>query len=303
MSLAFFSYADTAALCGARFVQLTLLARHGYHHSDARSHSLPRPPPVSKLGERIRRALQANAKPMGFAAVARAQNPSLLLAASFSTPAADDAARALAQGADTCLFGVGDIKSSDMDAMVKATGDAPLGVWPQRLDREVVEKLSGTGVDYVLFSPEAAAATALLESDLGYVLTYEGDLADIHVRTLQALPLDAVFLRHWQQPLTVRGQMELIRVASLSNRPVMLTVPPDIELKELESLRDSGVVIAALDGDQKGALDALPTLRRAVDALPARRHRREEHPEALVPRAEPAAPSADEEDEEDDDSW
>lgn len=83
----------------------------------------------------------------------------------------------------------------------------------------------------------------------------------------------------------------------------MLTVPPDIEPRELESLRDSGVVIAALDGDQKGTLDALPALRQAVQALPPRRHRREERPEALVPRAEPATPSADEEGEEDDDSW
>ena len=258
---------------------------------------------MSKLAERIRRTLQANSKPMGFAAAARAPNPSLLLAASFSAPAADRAAKALAQGADTCLFAVGDVKSSELEAMVKAMGDAPLGIWPQRLDRQVVEKLSGSGVDYVVFNPEAAAATALLESDLGYVLAHEGDLADIYVRTLQALPLDAVFLRHWQSPLTVRGQMELIRIASLANRPLMLTVAPEIEPKELESLRDSGVVIAAVDGDQKGTLEAMPALRKAVEALPARRHRREERPEALVPRAEPAASSADEEEEDEDDSW
>jgi 2-methylisocitrate lyase-like PEP mutase family enzyme len=259
---------------------------------------------MSKLGERIRRAAQANSKPIGFAAVTRAPNPSLLLAVSFSAPVADRAAQALAQGADTCLFAVSDIKPSDLEAIVKAAGDAPCGVWPRHLDTQAVEQLSQAGVDYAVFNPEAARAAALVESHLGYVLAHEGDLADIHIRTLQSLPLDAVFLRNWQEPLTVRGELDLLRVASLSNKPIMLTLSPDTEARELECLRDAGIAIVTVDCDQKEALEALPALRKAIDTLPPRRRRREERPEALLPHAGPAAVSSTDEEEEDDEgSW
>lgn len=241
---------------------------------------------------------------MGFAAATRAPNPSVLLAACFSAPTAERAAQALAQGADTCLFALSDVRPSDLEAVVKAAGDAPCGIWPPRLDGQVVEQLSHAGVDYVVFNPEAAHAAALVESDLGYVLAYEGDLADIYLRTLQSLPLDAVFLRHWQEPLTIRGQMDLLRIVSLSNKPLMLTVSSQIDARELECLRDVGVAIVAVDGDRKDALEALPALRKTIEDLPPRRRRREERPEALLPRAEPAAiSSTDEEEEEDDESW
>jgi hypothetical protein len=259
---------------------------------------------MSKLGERIRRAVQADSKPMGFAAVAHAPNPAVLLAVSFSAPAADRAAQALAQGADTCLFALSEIKPSELEAIVKVAGDAPCGVWPRQLDAQVVEELSQAGIDYAVFDPEAARAAALLDSHLGYVLAHERDLADIHVRALQSLPLDAIFLSRWQEPLTVRGELDLIRVASLSNTPIMLTLSPNSDAKELECLRDAGVAIVSVDCDRKEALETLPALRKAIDTLPPRRRRREEHPEALLPRAEPGSvPLADEEEEGDDESW
>jgi hypothetical protein len=257
---------------------------------------------MSKLAERIRRTMQGNAKPIGFAAASRASNPSMLLAVSFSTPDAKRASDAATKGADTCLFGPADGRPSDVEAAVKEVGDAPCGVWYRHLDAQVAEQLTEAGADYIVFDADAASAAALLGSDVGYVLAYETDLTDIYVRTLQSFPLDAVFLRDWRSPLTVRGQMDLVRLASLSGKPIMLTISPDIDARELESLRDAGVAIVALDGDDKRSLEALPALRKAIDSLPPRRRRREERPEAIVPRAEPS-PSAEEEEEEDEGSW
>jgi hypothetical protein len=81
----------------------------------------------------------------------------------------------------------------------------------------------------------------------------------------------------------------------------MMPVAPTAAGGELECLRDSGVSLLLVDGDDTGALESLPSLRRAVEALPAPRRRREERMGAVLPRpADFAAAEEGEEEEEED---
>ena len=48
------------------------------------------------------------------------------------------------------------------------------------------------GFDFVIFDPNTAAATALLDEKIGYVLTLPSDLSDNEMRTLESFQLDAI---------------------------------------------------------------------------------------------------------------
>jgi hypothetical protein len=260
---------------------------------------------MSKLAERIRRALRVDSAPMGFGAAARASNPSLLLTALLPSLSPEAAKEAVTRGADTCLFTASDAKDREVKEVVQALGEAPGGLHVRRLDGETAAHLAELGVDYAAFEPETALATALLESNLGHVLSLESDLPDIYLRTLEALPLDAILLRHWKEPLTVRQQMELQRISGLARKPLILPVSPHVSGGELQMLREAAVIAIAVDGDSKAAFDTLASLRKVIDELPPRRRRREEHGEAILPRvAEAVATTPDEgEEEEEEEDW
>lgn len=253
---------------------------------------------MSKLAERIRRAMRVDSPPMGFGAATRASNPSLLLAALLPSLSAEAAKEAVARGADTCLFAASDFKDREVKEVVKALGEAPGGLHLRRLDGETAAHLAELGMDYAAFEPETALATTLLESDLGHVLSLEDDLPDIYLRTLEALPLDAIFLRHWKGPLTVRQQMELQRISGLARKPLIVPVAPQVTGPELQMLREAAVIAVALEGDGTASLDSLASLRKMIDELPPRRRHREERAEAILPHVAEAVASAPEEGEE-----
>src|SRR3990170_4890674 len=245
---------------------------------------------MSKLADRIRQALRTNSPPMGFAAAsAPAAGPSLLVGAVFSALSSDRAREATSRRTDVCLFAIPEPKERDLEETLKALGDTPAGLLPRQVEGASLDRLAQMGVDYIAFAPESAPAAALLHPTLGRVLVLEGELSDALLRTLEGLPLDAIYLRGWKGPLTVRGQMELQRIAGLSRKPLMVPVAPHVEKPELEALREAGVVLVAVDGDRRENLEALPTLREAIEGLPSRRRRRDERHEALLPPPRPAA--------------
>jgi hypothetical protein len=261
---------------------------------------------MSKLSECIRRALRVDSPPMGFGAATRVSNPSLLLTALLPSLSPEAAKEAIARGADTCLFAASDAKDPELKEIVEALGEAPGGLHLRRLDRETATHLAQLGMDHAAFEPETALATALLESDLGHVLSLESDLPDIYLRTLEAMPLDAILLRHWKGPLTVRQQMELQRISGLARKPLILPVPPNVTADELQMLREAAVIAVAVEGDNKAAFETLASLRKVIDELPSRRRRREEHGEAILPHIAEAAATASEEgeeEEEEEESW
>ncbi len=253
---------------------------------------------MSKLAERIRRAMRFDSPPMGFGAAARVSNPTLLLAAFLPSLAPEAAKEAVARGADTCLLTASEVKDREVKGVVEALGDACGGLYLRRLDGETAAHLAELGIDYAAFEADTALATTLLESNLGLVLSLESDLPDIYLRTLEALPLDAILLRHWKGPLTVRQQMELQRITGLAHKPLILPVSPQVTSGELQVLREAAVIAVAVEADSKAGFDALASLRKVIDELPPRRRRKEERGDVILPRVVEAVAAAPEEGEE-----
>jgi hypothetical protein len=256
---------------------------------------------MSKLGDKIRKAMRLESAPIGFGAVAAGPRaPSMLL---------------LVQGAASGMRRRGDLAESGVDALllslanperetgevekwVKESGGVPCGAQVASASGQTVSALKEAGVDFLAFDAEATSAEALLESELGYVLVLSGEPSDSLLRAMEPLPLDALLLPDWRRPLTVRGQLELRRLVLLSRTPLIVPVPPDIAPGELECLRDAGVAAVAVNGADSATWERLTTLRQAIDGLPPRMRRREERAEAILPAVGQLVAHTEEEEEE-----
>ena len=258
---------------------------------------------MSKLSDSIRKALRLETAPLGFRAMARERTRSLVVVVRLDDADPKKIAAAVEKGADIILLRLAKAGEKEAKEAVEAAGEIPCGVWPEVVDGEDASRLTAAGIDYLVLGAEKTPAPVLLEEKVGYVLVLEGELSDIHLRTVDLLPLDAVLIPQGVGPLTVRAQMELRRIAGLTRKPVMLPVSPQITGAELECLRESGVALLLIDGGEKGALEALPALRQAIEALPAPRRRREERMGAVLPQPSEVAFAAEgeQEEEEDDD--
>jgi len=252
---------------------------------------------MSKLGDRIRKTMHVEAAPIGFRAVRPAKSPALLVTVLLDGDGKGKVAAAVEKGAGAIVLR--GAEPDDVKAAAEAAGEVPCGVWPEKVDAETIAALVEAGADFMVFDAEATPATALLEDKPGYVLLLGGAPEDTYLRILESVALDGVLLDGWSGPLTLRKQVELRRIAGLTRKPLMLPVSLPIESGDLECLRDAGVSVLAVDGGDARALDELPSLVQAIEALPGPRRRRETALEVLLPRAaEMAAEEEDEEDEE-----
>jgi len=241
---------------------------------------------MSKLGDKIRKARRLELGAIGFGAMAaRRQTPSMLLIvhgpASGMRPSGDLAG----QGVDAVLLSLSNPQAEmgEVARWAKEAGDVPCGAQVAAASGRIVADLKETGADFLAFDAEATSAEALLQTEMGYVLALSGEPTDSFLRAMDAFPLDGLWLHDWQGPLTVRRQMELLRLHLFSRTPLFVPARPDISPAELECLRDAGVVAIAVNGAEASTWQRLGDLRQAIDGLPPRAHRREERPEAVLP--------------------
>ena len=256
---------------------------------------------MSKLGDKIRKARRLELGAIGFGAmVARRQTPSMLLIvhgpASGMRPSGDLAGR----GVDAVLlsFSNPQAEMGQVAKWVKEAGDVPCGAQVTAASGRTVADLKEAGADFLAFDAEATSAETLLQTEIGYVCALSGEPTDSFLRAMDAFPLDGLWLYDWQGPLTVRRQMELLRLHLLSRTPLFVPARPDIAPAELECLRDAGVVAVALNGAEDSTWQRLGDLRQAIDGLPPRAHRRGERPEAVLPLGREVASLEEDEEEE-----
>ncbi len=226
---------------------------------------------MSKLAERIRRAARIDAAPLGFMAARAAKEATMLLGgvAKDARVAADLTKR----GADFVIV----LKVSPGDA--KDCGDTIAGAAIEG-DADAKAFKDG-GFDFVYFDPDRTSSTAVLEDNIGYVMTIPKDASDTDLRAIEAFHLDAVDIGEIKGALTVRRQMDLRRVFGLTHKPLIAAVPADISVPALQALRDTNVIAVTSDSG-----DGIERLRKTIDSLPPRsRRREEERPAPLVPRA------------------
>ncbi len=244
---------------------------------------------MSRFADRIRSATRAKAQPIGFVA-SRASNPATMVLVGTARDAAA-AAELARRGADAVLLGTAEAPAAAGSA--KGLGDVITGAWIAGKRDDEARQFREAGFDFVVFDPDRAAAAALLDDRIGYVLRLPAGLTDVEVRAVEGFRLDALYIGVLDGVLTVRRQIDLQRLFALTRKPLIASVRPSVSPAELQALRDSNVAVVVLEG-----ADAIERLRKAIDALPPRSRRKEdEHRTPFVPHT--AAVGSGEEDEDD----
>lgn len=220
---------------------------------------------------------------MGFGVAAQKPPPTMVLLALAADHWARGADDAVAAGADAVLL-AGRPAEKELAEAVSAAGGRPCGLLAADVSADQLARLRQAGLDFLVLGTQAPAS-ALLDEQLTFLLHLRDDFTDTQLRALDALPLDAIYAEREAAPATILRLMELQRLSSLSRKPLLITVPPNSQQEDLLALRDAGVALIALDMRDRSAADELRRLRGVIDGLPRRRLRREERPEAVLPRA------------------
>ena len=215
---------------------------------------------------------------MGFGAVAeRRAPPTLLCVLRLDRDQVKKAGDAAAQGADAVI--VTGLDAGKLGDVLKKLGDVPVGLRLEDAQRATVEAAREAGADFVVLDEKSSAET-ILEEKAGLVLLVGGEESDAELRALGGLSLDALEVAPFAEPLTIRRLVQLRRLSSLSQTPLLVEGNPGIGPSRLEALREAGVTGIILDGR---SADKLAALREAVLSLPPRGRRREARTDALLP--------------------
>ena len=171
------------------------------------------------------------------------------------------------------------------------------GVWLSKGNAEEAEKSIKAGVDFIILPASGEVLTS--DRKIGKILQVEAEITDILLRTVSALPIDAVLLKEEENGLvlTWKRLMMIHRFSSLAGKPLLIEVLPAVTETELQQIWEAGVsgVIVKTDAEQAEAV-AL-NLRNIIDKLSFPSKRKQEKNMAIVPHIESKA----EEPKEDDD--
>ncbi len=81
--------------------------------------------------------------------------------------------------------------------------------------------------------------------------------------------------------MSLAAQIELVRLATLSGTPLLVTVAADVSVSELRVLRDSGASTVVLP--ETATSEQVVALAERLRAVPSRKSKREGQDVALVP--------------------
>jgi hypothetical protein len=247
---------------------------------------------MSKLADRIKRAARMEPAPLGFAAKARTESPSMLM---FVRLGGDTGKikEAMDKGADGVIV--------DADAAKLRGAKAPegvlIGVSTEKLDRKEASALREAGGDFLVIS-ETTPADALLDEKVGFVMEVSGGVEDTRLRLIGDLNLDAIIVAAPAHPLDVARLLDLRRIVTLGRAPLLVAGDTDIDAGALNVLRDSGAAGLIVGASLLGKLGEL---RDRIASLPARGKRRDERRDESAQPIVPASASVGGDDYEDDD--
>ena len=235
---------------------------------------------MAKLADLIRRATKGEPAPLGFGSTREKPPASMVLVALAAKRWPQAASDAVAAGADA-LFLTGRPNEKEITEAIAAADGHPCGLLAT--DDADLSALHDAGLDFLALSPDAPARL-LQKEDPTFLLRVDHDLTDVQLRTIDALPVDALYLDAGSAPLTISRQMEIQRVSGLTHKSIMLSVASDSTQDDLLSLRESGVALIAVDMANQDAAETLRHLRGLIDALPKRgRQRGQERPGVTLP--------------------
>jgi hypothetical protein len=244
---------------------------------------------MSQLRKKIERLQKREGPRMGFAHVAREQQPAMLLGVLASAPAS--ARESLAAGSDFVIARVDNARGGVSFLQELAAEGACVGIWTTSLSLPDADTLLQAGCDFSVSSLTGTASAAVDPDRMGHVLEVPMDsLEDSLLRALGPLGLDGLLFQGEATGLSLAQQLDLVRLSAFSGTPLLVTLSSEPAPADLRTLRDSGCAAVILQEPSKQQITSALEALRSVP--PPRRTRREGAEIAIVP-----APTAHEHDE------
>lgn len=251
---------------------------------------------MTKLSDAIRRSQRIEAAPMGFGSARPATKPSMVVGA--VAKSGDSLQSYKDAGVDLVIIdaraGVPD--EAAMTTLGGAADGLVLGLLAGPIEAAQASSLKAAGFDFLVFDAEATPAAALLNDDLGFVLTLPSQPDELFLRSLESLQLDAVYLESLPSPLTVSRQLDLNRIGLFGRKSLICLVETGVSAEDLRCLRAAGCGVVLATGPE-----AAKSLKEAVVALPPRKTRREDSRTVSLPTGGAGAGHDHDDDDDDDD--
>ena len=253
---------------------------------------------MSKLVDKLQRLSKSSIPPLGFRPAAEeAKSSPMLLIARLAGVDAKEAETLAGASVDAGLILNEDVTTENVNQMVKAVGDIPLGVFLKG-DSQGVSELIGAGCDFLVF--DAKTAVKVLQGEkTGKFLMIEPSMDQGFVRAIDGLDIEAVFINlSGESFITVEHLLICQRFSELLDKPLIVILPSLIEREELSSLRQAGVKGIVIPLGQSP--EVLAELRKMMENLPREVKRRRTKPGAVLPHygGDLAAEEEEEEEEE-----
>ena len=146
-----------------------------------------------------------------------------------------------------------------------------VGLWLEDATGAEVTAARLAGADFFLFDDGRAHASTLTPTDIGRVLLLGPDQEIERLRSVSAIDLDAVVVTGEVGAITVRDQLALRRVASLTGVHLLVAANAAPDAATLEAWRDAGapaVLVSGSIADVRAAVqaaEAVPALKRRDD--------------------------------------
>jgi hypothetical protein len=215
---------------------------------------------MSKFRTRLRDIGRPSAG-FGFAAVAQRERPRHVLVLA-SVASVDEASTAAEAGADAVVLSGGPSAVREVAARVQV----PIGVYIADATRDQVAETHEAGADFFLFEDARTHASALTHEEIGKVLVLGPDQQEERLRAVAAIDLDALLVELSPTATTVRDQIELRRVSTLTGATVLAQCRERPDAAALEAWRDAGapavLVPAGVLAETIEAASKVPARRR-----------------------------------------
>jgi hypothetical protein len=237
---------------------------------------------MSKFAEKLQRIYRGSASPIGFRKSTEVELPPMLIVANLTKASTIEAKAIAGSGIDGGIVSSEGLTAKGFGQLAKALADAPLGLFLESAESEVIAKSMDLGCDFVVFGLKTPFEV-LNRQDLGKVLKIEPTLDQGLVRSINRLPLmvDGVLVTGEETVITVERLLIYQRFAELLDKPFVVTVSSSLTSGELSSLYEAGVSGLVLPDDF--AVEAFAELKKIIGSL-SKTAKPRTRPAALLPR-------------------
>ncbi len=218
---------------------------------------------MGKFADAIRDRRKSGQRRLGFGAAADEKEPSILVGSVGAV-----------EGADFFVLFEGE------EAAVETKEEQ---LWGMRIAAATLDRVTEAreaGAAFVTIWLEHSRAEALLDEQMDYVIRVpQTRLEDSDARALAGLR-PTVVSPNVEFPLRMRGLLELRRLGQLTGAALGITVPADISERDLELLRNTGVVAVVIE---QADAEEIAAVKERVAGLPELKVRRDEDIQPLLP--------------------